>query len=78
MNDNGCKNLANAIIYQAYRDLKHSALLYKCKRNTIYSDKFMRETLDFFYSQFFNQLTDIDSNRIIRRVLDEVSKTQNV
>lgn len=72
MYDECYQNLANAIVYQAYTDLKRAAKLYQYGKNTEQSDLMIRETLDFFHSDYYSILTTIDSGIIVRRILDEL------
>ena len=69
--DGPYERLAAAIVYQAYRDLKKAADRYIKYGDNEKNDKEIRQSLDFFDSEFYDLLTDISPEAIIRRTIYE-------
>ena len=68
------ENLANAIVLQAVKDWRESVR--KLKRNQKNTDAAMmkKECEEFFLSDWFSQLTDMDGRYLLRRLNEEVQK----
>lgn len=64
------KKLANAIISRAIIDLKRASKRYLCNNDTAFSDRTIRETLNFFYSDYFQLLTDAEPSAVVRCIVD--------
>ena len=71
MDNDGYSNLANAIIIQAANDYRKARKQLKVNPNYKYALRTMVDVVSFFESDWFNQLTDVDSDYILRRLARE-------
>ena len=72
--DEGYLNLANAIIEQAVLDLKWSIDKRRKGDETIQSQRMMSDTLQFFGSDYFSLLSNVDPMVILKEVISDETK----
>lgn len=65
------EELANAIIIQAVTDYRESRITLKTCPKDKDAMKMIRDVMDFFKSDFFKDLTTIDSAELIQRLRKE-------
>lgn len=66
------ENLANAIIIRAVSDLKKASKSYLKGRNMASANDTIHSVLKFMYSDYYNRLTEVNPNILIRRVIEDV------
>lgn len=66
------EKLANAIVEQAIRDYIWAENKLKKTNNCLEAEKAKKEVLKFFHSGWFIALTDIDPDRLIKKIHKEV------
>ncbi len=68
------KNLANAIIVQAVKDFRPAYRRLKKHPNDRAAQDTVKEITEFFCSQYFEQLTDLDGPALLHRVMREIDE----
>ena len=74
MNDKAYENLANAIIQLAADDYKKAVIKLKKSPHNSIARGTIESTLKFFRSDWYRQLTNLDSETLIRMLNEEVKK----
>lgn len=74
MNIECYENLANAIVEQAVKDYIRARRVLKKNKDSIDAKRIEKESLNFFHSNWFNALTDINSDILIKKINEEVFK----
>ena len=67
------EDLAGAIIMQAVADYRKCRVLVRTKPNQKAAQAMIREVERFFRSRWFCQLTELDGNRILNKLKEEVA-----
>ena len=70
--ENGYRALAAAIVLQAVNDFKKAAKDYKRGRHKKEAMATMKEVVDFIKSDWYNQLTDISPDLVIKKLKEEL------
>ena len=71
--DTGWNKLADAIILQAVSDYRKALRILRRMPNRQLAAQFVIETEEFFLSDWFSQLTEIDPHRLIQRLREEAA-----
>lgn len=71
--DTGWNKLADAIILQAVSDYRKALRILRRMPNRQLAAQFVIETEEFFLSDWFSQLTEIDPQRLIQRLREEAA-----
>lgn len=71
--DTGWNKLADAIILQAVSDYRKALRILRRMPNRQLAAQYVIETEEFFLSDWFSQLTEIDPQRLIQRLREEVA-----
>ena len=66
------ENLANAIIMSAIEDYKHALMRLKRHPESERAQQDVREQEKFFYSDWFESLTDLEPSYLIRKLKEMV------
>lgn len=72
LNSAGISALATAIIIQAAKDYKTAFRVLMRSPNDIYAQARIAEVEEFFFSDWYEMLTDVDPNYLIRRLKQSV------
>lgn len=68
----GYKDLATAIVVQAIKDFKDSAISYKKGRNKELASKAMTEVINFIKSDWYLQLSSVNPEFLIDKLREEL------
>lgn len=68
------ENLANAIILQAVDDWRRAAKTLKLNRKEASARVMLEDCEEFFQSDWFGELTDLDGGYLLRKLREEVRK----
>ena len=68
------ENLANAIIISAVKDYKRALIRLKKHPESESAKRAVKENEQFFYSHWYEMLTDLDPDYLIRRLKDMVDE----
>lgn len=71
--DTGWNKLADAIILQAVSDYRKALRILRRMPNRQLAAQYVIETEEFFLSDWFSQLTEIDPQRLIQRLREEAA-----
>ncbi len=74
MYDEQYRALANAIILQAVKDFKPAYRRLKTHPNDKQAQDTVREITQFFCSQYFANLTDLDGPALLHRIMREMDE----
>ena len=74
MCDEGFHNLAKAIILQARKDFKPAYLRLKKKPDDKAATARVKEITEFFCSEYFCLLTDVDGPTLLKKLIDKYDK----
>lgn len=74
MCDEGFHNLAKAIILQAIKDFKPAYLRLKKKPDDKAAAARVKEITEFFCSEYFCLLTDVDGPALLKKLIDKYDK----
>jgi hypothetical protein len=69
---NGYEALANAIIIQAAKDFRAAYKRMKRFPNDVRTQDEVRELTKFFFSQWFEMLSDVDGPSLLRKMKEEI------
>ena len=70
----GYEKLANAIILQAVKDFRPAYRRLKRYPNDRHAQNTVREITQFFSSQYFEFLTDVDGPALLNRIMREMDE----
>ena len=71
--DTGWNKLADAILLQAVSDYRNALRILRRMPNRQLAAQYVVETEEFFLSDWFSQLTEIDPHRLIQRLREEAA-----
>ncbi len=74
MYEENCRELANAIILQAVKDFKPAYWRLRRYPNDKLAQDTVREITQFFCSDYFCVLTDLDGPALLQRIIKEIDK----
>ena len=74
MCDEGYFALARAIILQAVKDFKPAYLRLKRFPNDKHAADRVKEITEFFCSEYFCLLTDVDGPRLLRKIMEQIDE----
>lgn len=74
MCDEGFHNLAKAIILQAIKDFKPAYMRLKKKPDDKAAAARVREITEFFCSEYFRLLTDVDGPALMKKLINKYDK----
>lgn len=76
-NIEGYEKLAADIVLQAVNDFRTAAKEYKKGKHTEENLKVMKEVIDFIKSDWYKVLTDIDPDKVIKKLKERLNATSN-
>ena len=76
MCDEGYHELAKAIILQAIKDFKPAYLLLKKRPDDKAATARVKEITEFFCSEYFCLLTDLDGPALLRKIMKKIGEEQ--
>lgn len=65
-------NLANAIIVQAVKDFRPAYRHFKRHPNDKSAEKMVREIMNFFHSDYFCLLSDLDGTVLLKDIIRDI------
>ena len=74
MCDEGFHNLARAIILQAVKDFKPAYLRLERYPNDKHAADRVKEITEFFCSEYFCLLTDVDGPRLLKKIMEQIDE----
>ena len=74
MCDEGYYALAKAIILQAVKDFKPAYLRLKRRPDDKFAASRVKEITEFFCSEYFCLLTDLDGPRLLKKIMKELDE----
>ena len=76
MCDEGYFALSRAIILQAIKDFKPAYRRLKRHPNDKYATERVKEITEFFCSEYFCLLTDVDGPRLLRKIMEQIDEEE--
>ena len=72
--DHGFEDLANAIVYSGVRDYKRALIRLKRNPDSKSAEKAVKECERFLYSSWFEMLTDVHPDYLVRHLKQEIDQ----
>lgn len=76
MREENYRALADAIILRAVKDFQHAYRRLRRNPNDKKAQDSVREITNFFCSQYFEALTDLDGPALLHRMVQEIEKKE--